>query len=458
MHTLRRLELGDVEAVTRAVRPDVSDPALVRRLFAETEGVPFLVVEYLRVLDASSEEWSLPDGARDLLRARLAQVSEVGRQLLAAAAVLGRSFDADAVRLTSGRAEEEVVAGLEELAAHGLIGERGQHYDFSHETLRALVHADMSLARRRLLHRRAAQVATDPATEARHLQLAGESDAAATAHVRAAAQARSVFANAEALEHLRAALALGHSEPADLELESGELLILLGDYPAAVASLERAASTADSALLARIEHRLGQVHQRSGSWALAETHFVEALAALAPHEGARRARVTADRSLAVLAAGDVDRASTLAAEALTSAESAADARALAQAHNLLGLLASRTGEADVAVRHLETSLALAEDVDDQAAQVAALNNLALAYRDGGDLDTALERTRRALELCAQQGDRHREAALHNNLADLLHARGEAEEAMGHLKVAVAIFAEVGAVADEQAEIWKLVQW
>ena len=461
VHTLDRLELTDVDAVARAVRPDACDPEHVRRLFAESEGLPFLVVEYLQVLDASSvssDEWSLPTGARDLMRARLGQVSEVGRQLLAAAAVIGRSFDADGVRLTSGRAEEEVVTGLEELAGHGLIREGGQEYDFSHETLRALVHADMSLARRRLLHRRAAQVSTDPASQARHLQLAGDAEAAAAAHVRAAAQARSVFANAEALAHLDAALALGHPQPAVLEVEAGELLTLRGDYPAAVASLERAAATADPLLLATIEHRLGQVHHRSGSWALAEAHLTEALTAVAPGEDGRRARIAADLSLTVLSAGDSRRAAVLAADALASAESAADLHALAQANNLLGLLASRAGATEQAVGHLEASLALAEEVGDHAAQVAALNNLALAYRDGGAGDAAVEHVRHALRLCTEQGDRHREAALHNNLADLLHARGDTEEAMDHLKLAVATFADVGAVADEQAEIWKLVQW
>jgi tetratricopeptide (TPR) repeat protein len=458
VHRLPRLELSDVDAVARALRPDAYEPALVRRLFSETEGLPFLVVEYLRALTMSSEQWSVPEGARDLMRARLDPVSEIGRQLLAAAAVIGRSFDADAVRLTSGRAEDEVVTALEELAGHGLIRESGEHYNFSHETLRATVHADMSLARRRLLHRRAAQISPDSGSQARHLQMAGDAGAAATAHVRAAAQARSVFANSEALTHLRAALALGHPDPAALEVEAGELLTLLGDYSAAVASLERAAATADPLLLATIEHRLGQVHHRSGSWALAEAHFVAALAAAASPDDGRRARITADLSLTVLSAGDTDRARTLAADALAAAESAADTQALSQANNLLGLLASRAGATDQAEEHLQASLALAAAAGDHAAQVAALNNLALAYRDGGAIDAAVDRTLEALRLCAEEGDRHRQAALHNNLADLLHARGEGDEAMHHLKLAVAIFADVGAVADEHAEIWKLVQW
>jgi tetratricopeptide (TPR) repeat protein len=455
---LPRLDLGGVDAVTRAVRPDASQPELVRRLFAETEGLPFLVVEYLRVLDVSSAHWAIPDGARDLMRVRLSPLSEVGRQLLAAAAVIGRSFDADAVRLTSGRAEEEVVNGLEELTGHGLIREGSHHYDFSHETLRALVHADISLARRRLLHRRAAQASSDAASQARHLQLAGESGTAAAAHARAAVEAQNVFAHAEALEHLRAALALGHPDAAALELQAAELLTRLGDYPAAVASLERAAATADPCLLGTIEHRLGQVHHRSGSWALAEAHFTAALLAPTPPDDGTRARITADLSLTVLSAGNPDRASALAGESLAAAESAADVRALAQANNLLGLLAFRAGAADEALRRLETSLTLAEGADDRGAQVAALNNLALAHRAGGALDAAVERTRDALRLCTKEADRHREAALHNNLADLLHVRGDEEEAMHHLKLAVATFAEVGAVAGEEAEIWKLVQW
>jgi tetratricopeptide (TPR) repeat protein len=461
VHTLHRLDLAEVDTVVRAVRPDAAEPEIVRRLFAETEGLPFLVAEYLQVLDVSAEQWSIPDGARDLLRARLGQVSEVGRQLLAAAAVIGRSFDADAVRLTSGRAEEEVVTGLEELTGHGLVREGSVHYDFSHETLRALVESDISLARRRLLHRRAAQVSTDAASEARHLQLAGDSPAAAAAHVRAATQAQSVFAHAEAVTHLRAALALGHPEPAALEFRTAELLTRLGDYPGAAAGLERAAATADPQLLWRIEHRLGQVHHRSGAWALAEAHFAGALAGLPPSPPSGdggRARITADLSLTVLSAGDPARASVLAVEALEEAETAADVHALAQANNLLGLLASRAGAVDKAVQHLETSLALATGAGDQAAQVAALNNLALAHRDGGALDAAVERMRDALRLCALLGDRHREAALHNNLADLLHERGDDDDAMHHLKLAVTIFADIDAVAGEQAEIWKLVQW
>ena len=260
-----------------------------------------------------------------------------------------------------------------------------------------------------------------------------------------------MFANAEALEHLRAALALGHPDAAELHTAIGDLQTLGGEYRAALASYETAASVAGDDTLAAIEHRLGQVHHRRGEWALAEAHLTAALEG--ETDGAARARVCADLALTVHDGGDPERAARLAHEARELAERAGDPRALGQAHNLLGVLATG-GEA---LAHLERSLALAEEIGDHGARAAALNNLAHVQRTRGALDAALELTQAALELCVAQGDRHREAALRNNLADVLHDAGRPEEAMEQLKLAVAIFAEVGE-GEPQPGVWKLARW
>jgi DNA-binding SARP family transcriptional activator len=437
---LGRLGADDVSALIPA------EPQLARRLYEETEGLPFLLVEYLRALDADGE-LALPAGARAVLRARLDPISETARQVLAAAAVLGRSFDVDTVRAASGRGDEETVAALEELVAHGLIREQAHDYDFGHEQLRALVYEETSLARRRLLHGRAAEALGAAPAVARHLRLAGREEAAAREYVRAADQARAVFANAEALEHLHAALALGHPDAVMLHTAIGDLQTLGGEYRAALASYETAAALGPDPA---IEHRLGQVHHRRGEWALAEVHLSAALEA--ETDAAARARVCADLALTVHDGGDPERAARLADEARELAEQAGDPRALGQAHNLLGVLGSGDQEA-----HLERSLALAEELGDPGARVAALNNLAHVQRTRGAFEEALELTHAALELCTTQGDRHREAALRNNLADLLHDAGRPDEAMDQLKRAVAIFAEVGE-GEPQPGVWKLARW
>ena len=204
--------------------------------------MPFLLVEYLNSLGADPD-WALPAGARELLLARLEPVSETGRQVLAAAAVIGRSFAVDTVRAASGRGDEETVGALEELVRRGLVREGRYDYDFAHEQLRRLVAEETSLARRRLLHGRVADALPGPFAEiARHLQLAGRDAEAAAAYRRAAEHARSLFANAEALEHLRAALAVGDPEPASLHAAIGDLQTLQGEYAAALASYETAAA------------------------------------------------------------------------------------------------------------------------------------------------------------------------------------------------------------------------
>jgi tetratricopeptide (TPR) repeat protein len=255
------------------------------------------------------------------------------------------------------------------------------------------------------------------------------------------------------------ALALGGADAPGLHERMGDLRTLVGDYAGALSSYDSAAAECRPEQLARIEHKLGGVHQRRGEWERAQARFAVALEALGQDDAGLRARILTDLSLTLHHARAPERAAALADEAREVAQTAADRLALAQAHKLLGMLARAAGRIDAARAELECSLAIAEELDDTSARVAALNNLALVARGSGHLDRAVELTEQALVLCAGQGDRHREAALENNLADLQHAAGRDEEAMVHLKRAVTIFSEVG--GDERArlpEIWKLVSW
>ena len=471
---LSRLNRAAVEELVGSVMGNAE--GLGQRLYDETEGLPLFLGEYLAAitngsLAAEDQAWSLPGGVRDLLHGRLGVVGETGWQLLGAAAVIGRSFDFDTVREASGRSEEEAVAALEELTGQGLVdevkgtGERAIVYDFGHEKLRALVYEETSLARRRLLHRRVAESLVHRARRRRetgalagqiahHYQLAGLDAEAADYFKLAGEHARALYANAEALAHIRAALALGHPDAAGLHEAVGGLQTLLGEYGEALASYETAAALGDGTCLANIERKLGNVYQRLGEWELAESHFEAALEGTGP--AGELARLHADLSLVAHQRGEPDLALERARQALDLAEG--DEQALAQVHNVLGVLASGSGDLDGARRHLERSLALAEALGDPAARVAALNNLALACANGGELGQALQSAETALALCVALGDRHREAALHNNLADLLYAAGRQEESMTHLKRAVEIFAEVGEKGELQPEIWKLVEW
>ena len=474
---LGRLDSDSVGELVAHALGGAEDPeTLASRLGGETEGLPLFLTEYLTAvaageLDPGEAEWALPGGVQDLLRGRLRTVGETAGQVLAAAAVVGRSFDFDTVREASGRAEEETLVSLEELVSRGLIREEkgspadGPTYDFDHDKLRVLVYEETGPARRRLLHRRAAaalagrgrgrEVGPLAGQIARHHRLAGQEAEASEYHKLAGDHARGLYANGDALAHYEEALALGHPEVAALHEAVGDLRTRRGEYGAALASYELAAASGEAT--PALEHKIGNVHARRGDRDLAGIYYRSAQELLRGDEGAapgELARLYSDLSLLSHQQNDPEEARSFAQKALGLAEDARDTRALAQAHNMLGILAG--GEA--AIHHLRESLNLAEALGDPESRVAALNNLALVLGSRGQTDEALEISRTALELCARLGDRHREAAIHNNLADLLHAAGREEESMAHLKKAVATFAKVGERGEMRPEIWKLVEW
>ncbi len=486
---LTRVELGrfDRSEVAAMVTASVGGrvaTAFVDSMFARSEGLPLYVVEALAAPPSSGD--AIPGGVLALLRARIELTGQVAGQILSAAAVIGRSFDLGIVRAASGRTDDEAVDGLDELVRRGLVVEIGSgqgtdiQYDFTHGRLRDVAYDRLSLARRRLLHARVAEALMAPgsgagsgvdrwALIANHQTLAGRTADAAEAHRRAGVQARSIFANAEAREHLEAALALGHLDVVDIHEALGDVLTLLGDYDGALAHLETAAALAGPEREAAIEHRLGLVLARRGDWSRAERHLADALAAIGPDgDPSARSRILVDRSAIAQRSGDLDRAEALAGEALVLAHGADDASGTAGAEDLLGIVARARGDLVSARLHLERAIAavdLAEaesgpdGAPDPGVRVAALNTLALISADEGDGERAMALTREALARCELQGDRHRQAALENNLADLLQASGQGDEAMIHLKRAVALFAEVGGRPGElEPEIWKLVEW
>jgi tetratricopeptide (TPR) repeat protein len=460
-------------------------------LLAETHGLPMLVREYVEALrsaeapGASADgaqavlaDWWPPASVRELFLARLRAASEPTLQVLTAAAVLGSDADADLLQAVSGRGEDEIVEAIEEAVARSLLTENpppsvggAPSYQFRYEAMRKTAYDSASLARRRLLHGRAADVlaprhqrdpvGTPAGTVAEHLQLAGRDSAAAEWWWLAAARARELYAHAEARGYLARALALGYPQvPGRIAL--GEELVVLGRYREALAEFETAAAIAsgqhdgDRAALAGIEHKLADVHHRLGDWDLAEAHLAT-VAELADDPG-HLARAAADRAVVAFRRGDTIQAEVFGQAALDSARAAADPGAMAQALNVLGMLAARGGDTDAAEKYLRDSLAEARRLPELGAAVAALNNLARLLAETGRGTEALALGTEALELGSELGDQHRVAALHTNLADLLHAAGQREAAVTHLKEAARRFAAVDADDHPRPEIWMLVEW
>ncbi len=245
---LDRLDRDDVAAIVRAMRPDaLIDDARIDALAADSEGLPLHVVAAIASGDGSGME--MPRSVQALLLERIGSVSETAAQILSAAAIIGRSFELSILRHASGRSEEETIDAVEELMHRGLVrevaGRTGPsiRYDFTHGRIRDVAYASTSLARRRLIHRRAADaLRMDPpgpdrddlaryALIAAHEREAGRTAEAAVAFVEAADRAEAVFANREAIDLLSSALALDAVDGTAAHARIGELRSRLGEYP-----------------------------------------------------------------------------------------------------------------------------------------------------------------------------------------------------------------------------------
>ena len=462
---LDRLNNDEIAQLIEAEAPD--EMHRLDELIELTEGVPYFLVEYLAALDEDgTDPVSPPTGVLDLLEERIEGISDLGRQILSTAAVIGRSFRYRTLAQVSGRSDDETVQGLEELLADRIVHESAgtETFDFDHEQLRRLAYERTNAPRRTLLHSRLADELLQggpadgrvAAIAADHLRAAGRDAEAAEQYVRAADRAAALYANARAIKHYEAALALGHPDDSRIRGALGVLYALEGNYPDALASLEAAAAVSEGLPLASLEHRLGMVHVRAGDLDLAEARF-EAAEDGFNDDPVAKSRLLADWSAAVSRKGDATRARELAAGALSDATITGDPLALAQAHNTLGIV-ERVSDPTAARKHHETSLALVQDMS-PTVRAAALNNLALAHLSGGDPEGGLEYGLEALELCERVGDRHKGAAVHNNLADLLHAAGRDDEAMDHLVQAVKLFSDIDDRSQGlQPQIWMLTEW
>ena len=155
--------------------------------------------------------------------ARLDQLSPLARGLAELAATIGRDFTFEVLAQASGAGEDMVVRGLDELWQHRIVQERaGDAYDFSHDKLREVACAELSEARRRMLHRHVASaletVHADrldavAARVAAHYERGGEPQEAEAYYRRAARVAEAMQSQEDAARYRQRASALAEEDP-----------------------------------------------------------------------------------------------------------------------------------------------------------------------------------------------------------------------------------------------------
>jgi len=207
---------AEVRTLVHAVTGREADAAEAARLRDRTGGNAFLLTELARLDSAES----VPAAVADVVAARAATLPEPARELLRAAAVVGREFDLALLAAVTGDTEDEVLDRLDPALAEGLVAETGPEvFRFSHALIRDAVHDAIPPTRRARRHAAVARVvaaAGDPGRAVRHWLAAGPGHArdAWLAAEAAARHAASVYAWDEAAEFLDAAVTAQQDDPA----------------------------------------------------------------------------------------------------------------------------------------------------------------------------------------------------------------------------------------------------
>jgi DNA-binding CsgD family transcriptional regulator len=339
---LTRLDPEDVHRVATACAGAPLPVPVVDFLIGAAEGLPFLVEELLAslaesgaVADGAVADGAVADGAgqagrgtlavevprtlAELVHRRLARLAPQPRQVVEAAAVIGRSVDWGLLGPVTGLDEHVVVAALRAAVAAYLMEPEHDRFVWRHALMREAVLARLLPPERAVLARRAAEVlhmadkeltGPDAVLIAELYAQGGEGRLAAQVLVRSAHRAIAAGAPHSAAELLDRAAELGGGTIA--AVERARMLTFTGQAAQAL-------DVAAPALLgARGEERfelllsLARAAVATGRWAEAEDYLRRTGRAGDP-------RVDAIAADAAFGAGRVDQAAALAQAAAAAA-------------------------------------------------------------------------------------------------------------------------------------------
>ena len=130
---------------------------LEQRVWASSQGNPFIVVETMRALRQSANlevesGMPLPEQVRVVVARRLDRLSDRAKRLVAVAAVIGREFDFAVLERASNLGAADTAEGVEELVRRRVFHGVGESFDFTHDRLREVAYAQILPPRRKLLH------------------------------------------------------------------------------------------------------------------------------------------------------------------------------------------------------------------------------------------------------------------------------------------------------------------
>lgn len=467
---------------------------LARRLYRETEGNPFFLIEIVKALfereliylergtwrgdfaRISEGELPLPASLSEAIQARVDSLDDDVQEVLRLAAVLGREFDFDPLNALWGRGAEATLEALDVLLRRRLLdegsGAMGRDYAFTHHKIQEVIYA--GTPGQRLLHRRTAEVLEsqqpdDAVALAWHFERAEEPGRAARHALQAGLGAKAVFAHVEARAYFDRALTLLEREAPRLRdpqaiaanqrlciqalNERGWGLRLLGDMEAYAADLQKVArlaeSLGDQRTLAHLRWREAYTHRWFCRYAQARQ---------AAEDGVCLSRAAADLALEALcqrevgmatrSTGDYDQAQIALERALSLFVALGDVVYEIHALGNLATLCWYRGEYEQAMDLARQALARCDKADLSFERRLPLGDLGAAAAATGDADLARQCLLESMSIARQIADRTQEILCLGHLGWLCVREGQAKGALEYLQTALSLAESINSCTEQ----------
>ena len=214
------------------------------RCVERAEGNPLFLEQLLRSAEESKDE-DVPASIQSLVLARVDRLPPGDKKALQAAAVIGQRFSLDPLKHLLDEPDYRCTGLIE----HYLVRPEGEDYLFAHAMIQEGVYASLLKARKRDLHRRAAEwfADRDPTLRAEHLDRA-EDSAAPQAYLGAARAEASGYRYEGARDLVERGLDLAGDRADRYALTSfqADLLRKLGDPKESITAYRRALEVTDS--------------------------------------------------------------------------------------------------------------------------------------------------------------------------------------------------------------------
>lgn len=392
------------------------DAGIAHQLQAWSAGNPYVLFELSRNPDAVAAG-AVPPGLAELVAARIDRLSDDARSVLQAAGILEPEFDLALLTQSTGLVEDAVLDALDELLSAHILTERAGRFVFDHPLLSSVVRQSLNAARRRVLHRRAAQ-----ALEVSH---------------------------ADTLPPFAGLIADHYSEAGEL-LRAAAYLDIAGDHAASLAATAEVVAFRRRAWeYERTPGRglaLGDALHRSGALSDARAAYEEALAAAdAAGDAKTAARICLAMGVTYLGAGWIDEVRRWTELSLRYLDPETDVWGHAYAHFLLGAGRLRAGGSalEAAEADLAEAVRLAELHGVQEVAMVARFELGNALAERGDLPGAIALYEQTAGLARVARDPNQQLLALNNLAYHTMLAGDTAAALRSIDEALALADQYG---------------